>query len=271
MKIYELKYSNTNTYLIEGSKGKLLFDTGWAGTFPLFCQSCGAIHIPVQDIDCLLISHFHPDHCGIAQEIADKGATIVAMDVQKDYIHSSDAIFEKEKRNRFFPVNDSKVRFVNCKDSRDFLKEIGIDGEIIHTPGHSNDSVSLMLDSGELFVGDLNPLYELELHKGTRIGESWDKLLALKPKKIYYGHAKTAILSGESQAAEQKDTADLADDKYELVSQIMKFIDKGYTLEKIQKKTGADKVFIEDVTRMYLTHQNVGVQGILDRIEIKGK
>ena len=92
-----------------------------------------------------------------------------------------------------------------------------------------------------------------------------------KPKKIYYGHAKTAILSGESQAAEQKDTADLADDKYELVSQIMKFIDKGYPLEKIRKKTGADKVFIEDVTRMYLTHQNVGVQGILDRIEIKGR
>ena len=193
------------------------------------------------------------------------------MDVQKDYIHSSDAIFEKEKRNRFFPVNESKVRFVNCKDSRDFLKEIGIDGEIIHTPGHSDDSVSLMLDSGELFVGDLNPLYELDLHKGTQIGESWDKLLALKPKKIYYGHAKTAILSGESQKEEQKDTEDPADDKYELVSQIMKFIDKGYTLEKIQKKTGADKVFIEDVTRMYLTHQNVGVQGILDRIEIKGR
>ena len=93
----------------------------------------------------------------------------------------------------------------------------------------------------------------------------------MNPKKVYYGHAKTAILSGERQKEEQRDTEDPADDKYELVSQIMKFIDKGYTLEKIQKKTGADKVFIEDVTRMYLTHQNVGVQGILDRIEIKGR
>ena len=35
--------------------------------------------------------------------------------------------------------------------------------------------------------------------------------------------------------------------------------------------TGADKVFVEDVARMYLTHQNISVQGILDRIEIKGK
>ena len=42
-------------------------------------------------------------------------------------------------------------------------------------------------------------------------------------------------------------------------------------LTKIVKKTGADPQFTEDVSRMYLTHQNVGVQGILDRIEIKNR
>ena len=56
---------------------------------------------------------------------------------------------------------------------------------------------------------------------------------------------------------------------YNLVKTIMKYIDKGLPLEKIQKKTGAPAEFIEQVTRMYLTHQNVGVQGILDRIELR--
>ena len=51
----------------------------------------------------------------------------------------------------------------------------------------------------------------------------------------------------------------------------MNLIDKGCDVKKIQKKTGADISFIQDVMRMYLTHQNVGVQGILDRIEIKGR
>ena len=41
--------------------------------------------------------------------------------------------------------------------------------------------------------------------------------------------------------------------------------------DTIVKKTGADPVFVEDVTRMYVTHPGVSVQGILDRIEIKGK
>lgn len=275
-KIYELKYSNTNTYLIEGSKGKLLFDTGWAGTFPMFCQCMGQYGIPVQEINYILISHFHPDHCGIAQEIASKGATILVMDVQKDFVHSADAIFAKDNKTRFFPIDDHKVKFLKCNESRSFLKEIGIDCEILSTPGHSDDSVSLLLDSGELFVGDLNPLYELELHKGTQIGESWEKLLARKPKIVYYGHAKTAVLSENSEGDDtQTNTSEVSSaqikDKYELVSKIMKYIDKGLSLERIQKKTGAEKVFIEDVTRMYLTHQNVGVQGILDRIEIKGK
>ena len=67
MKVYEINYSNTNTYLIEGTKGKLLFDTGWAGTFPGFCRFIGSLNISIQSIDYILISHFHPDHMGIAQ------------------------------------------------------------------------------------------------------------------------------------------------------------------------------------------------------------
>ncbi|MCR5118945.1 MAG: MBL fold metallo-hydrolase [Lachnospiraceae bacterium] len=265
MHIHELKYSNTNTYLIEGDKGRLLFDTGWAGTFPAFCRLMGDLHIPVQDIDYILISHFHPDHMGIAQDIADLGARIAVADIQQAFVHSADSIFAKDAKTPFRPLVDEKLRIVGIRESRDFLRELGIAGEIVATPGHSDDSISLCLDEGAVFVGDLNPLYELELHKGTQIAESWNRLLKMKPKRVYYGHAKAAELGGDAAAAEQED------DRFELVSRIMKYIDRGMELDKIAKKTGAGKGFVEDVARMYLTHQNVGVQGILDRIEIKGR
>ena len=192
MTIHELKYSNTNTYLIEGDNGKLLFDTGWAGSFSSFCKELGELHIAVQDIDCILISHFHPDHMGIAQEIADLGAVIAVADVQQDFIHSADTVFEKENNTAFKPIADERVRILSIQDSRSFLKELGIEGEILHTPGHSDDSISLCLDDGSIFVGDLNPLYELELHKGTQIEESWNRLLSRQPRTVYYGHAKKA-------------------------------------------------------------------------------
>ena len=265
MRVRELKYSSTNTYLIEGAKAKIIFDTGWAGTYLSFCRSLKEQGCRVRDIAYVMISHFHPDHCGIAAEIAKEGAMILIADLQQAYIHSCDAVFEKDKIP-YAPIEEGMLKILAVKDSRAFLKELGIDGEIIHTPGHSEDSISLWLDSGELFVGDLNPLYELDLHKGTQTGDSWDKLLALDPAVIYYGHAKTAQLKQPAEAGPEPD-----EDKEELVGFIMKLIDKGYTLDKIRKKTGADAVFIEDVTRMYLTHPGVSVQGILDRIEIKGR
>jgi len=265
MKVHELRYSNTNTYLIESNEGKILFDTGWAGSFPVFCKFMGELGVSVQSIDYIIISHFHPDHMGIAQDIAELGPDIVVLDVQKDYVHSSDNIFAKDKNVSFKPIDDDKVISLNICDSRAFLKKKGFDGEIIYTPGHSDDSISLWLDEGALFVGDLNPLYELELHKGTLIEKSWEKLLELRPKKVYYGHAKAAAFG--SVFFKPKQSTDL----YALVSRIMKYIDKGMDTDKIQSKTGCDKTFIEDVSRMYLTHTNVGVQGILDRIEIKGR
>lgn len=267
--IIELKYGNTNTYLVKGNDKYILFDTNWAGTFNMFAGAVKDKGIKLQDIEYLFISHFHPDHMGIAGQLSEYGIKVVVCDVQKDYVHSSDEIFVKGKNNDFIPIDDSKVMILELNKSRIFLQNIGIEGEIIYTPGHSDDSVSMCLDDGSLLVGDLNPLYELEMHEGTVIGQSWAELLKKNPKKVYYGHAKTAIL--EPSLIESSKTELKGEEKYHLVSTIMKYIDKGYGIDQIQKKKGIDKTFISDVMRMYLTHQNVSVQGILDRIEIKNK
>ena len=275
MRIFELTYSRTNTYLAEGDRGRLLIDTGWAGTFPAFCRALGELGIPVQSLDYILITHFHPDHMGIAQEIAKLGPVIAVMDVQAAYLHAADEILKKDAGKRFLPIRDEQVRRVALRESRAFLNELGIRGEILHTPGHSDDSISLCLDDGTFFVGDLNPLYELELHRGTQIADSWEKLLARQPKTICYGHAKKAVLSkdvpedssGKAEPVRENQRGDYR----ELTEKIMKYVEKGVSLEKIRKKTGADAEFIEDVARMTVTHPGVSVQGILDRIEIKNR
>lgn len=192
--IIELKYGNTNTYLIKGKEKYILFDTDWAGTFERFCQAIKSIGIQIQDIEYLFLSHFHPDHMGIAGQLAELGIKIVVVDIQKNFVHFSDEIFVKEKNKSFIPIDDAKVILISIDESRSFFEKLGIQGEIIETPGHSDDSVSIWLDDGMLLVGDLNPLYELPLHEGTQIADTWNKLLKMRPNKICYGHAKTAIL-----------------------------------------------------------------------------
>ncbi len=271
IKVIELGYSSTNTYLIKGERGSLLFDTGWAGTFPAFCRAIKEKGVKLREVGFIMISHFHPDHMGIAQEIADNGPTIVILDVQKPYIHVSDGIFAKEPKKDFIPVKDDEIKVITHKESRSFLKNLGIEGEMIYTPGHSDDSISLWLDEGSLFVGDLNPLYERELHKGTIIDKTWEKLLSFDPHTVYYGHAKTAHPRKKGDDSLLTDRSAGGGDLYYLVSRIMKYIDRGYSIEKICRKTGSDNDFVQEVNRMYLTHQNVGVQGILDRIEIRNR
>ncbi len=288
--IHELHYDNTNTYIVSGAKAMLMFDTGWAGTFMKMCKVLGEQNIKLSDIKYLLISHFHPDHMGIAGELEKQGVTIVIMESQVGHIHDADYVFERDKRFSFTPIDEDKVKVISFEGSREFLAELGIDGCIIPTPGHSDDSISLVLDSGDVFVGDLYPLYELDAHDEVDVQESWKKIFAANPKRIYYGHAKTALLdcSGgelykagenaktlEESSASQTENTDKSNQKnvemHDTVKKIMHLIDKGVSIGKIASKLGVEKEFVSDVCRMYLTHRNVGVQGILDRIEIKGK
>ena len=107
---------------------------------------------------------------GIAQEIVGCGVRIVVADVQRAYIHKADQVFVKEENHHYLPIADEDIRVISCGQSRQLLEECGIAGEVVHTPGHSEDSISLCLDEGLLFVGDLNPLYELDLYRGTQKG-----------------------------------------------------------------------------------------------------
>lgn len=273
--VTELHYDNTNTYIISGYKGVIMFDTGWSGTLQRFYQELGAKGISLCNINYLLISHYHPDHMGIAQEIANQGIRLVIMENQVEHIHDSDKVFEKDKRSKFVPIRGEEAMVLSFEKSRVFLQSLGIQGCILPTPGHSEDSVSLVLDEEAAFVGDLYPLYELELHKEPGVQESWELIKSFQPKKVYYGHARTAVLQEERPrklvTTPAQDTTQKNQELYHTVKQIMRCIDKGMSIDKIAAKLKVERDFVNDVCRMYLTHRNVGVQGILDRIEIKGR
>ena len=181
-----LKYGNTNCYYIEGKNGSVLLDTDWAGTLQLFYSKIKELNI--KSIDYLLITHYHPDHMGIAQDIVENmNAKLLVVDVQQDYIHSSDKIFENDKNIRFKPIITKPI-IISCEQSRKFLNELGIDGEIIYTPGHSDDSISLILDKGIAFVGDLYDLNSAAAFNDEKITDSWERILSHNISKICYGH-----------------------------------------------------------------------------------
>ena len=78
---------------------------------------------------------------------------------------------------------------IACSESRPLLEEIGIRGEIVHTPGHSDDSVSLLLDDGSAFTGDLTHPAFVGMENLDVVAASWRLLQERGATRIYPGHA----------------------------------------------------------------------------------
>ena len=95
-----------------------------------------------------------------------------------------------------FPAADVDVVL---DDGERSLADYGIPGKIIYTPGHSMGSVSVVLDTGDAFVGDLAVNgFPLRLSPGLpifaddieKVKASWKRLLDEGVKTVYSAHGK---------------------------------------------------------------------------------
>ena len=188
--VTKLKYGNTNTYFIRGAKGSILLDTDYAGTLQMFYKEIKKNGISLKDITYILATHYHPDHMGLVGELVSMGVKFLVMDTQVPNLHFSDDIFSRDRTLRFLPsVPEDKAEVIACKDSRAFLAALGIAGEIVPTSSHSEDSITLVLDSGDCFVGDLEPMEFMDGYEENKALQSdWEKVMSFSPRVIHYGH-----------------------------------------------------------------------------------
>ena len=188
--VSRLEYGNTNTFFVNGTGGNLLIDTDYAGTMPAFFSAMKAHDIRISDISYVLATHYHPDHIGLVSELMKLGVKLLLIDTQCSHIHFADKIFKRDKHLTYEPINSKDATIISCEDSRVFLEGIGIGGEIISTPSHSEDSISLVLDDGVCIVGDLEPLDYLDAYdENINLKNDWEHIMKHNPKIIYYAHA----------------------------------------------------------------------------------
>ena len=194
--VTKIKYGNTNTFLIKGTKANILIDTDYAGTLYAFYKAIKDNGIKISDIDYLLATHYHPDHIGIAGDLMEQGVKLIIMESQLHYVHYSDPIFAKEPYLNYKSIDESKGEILSFADASSFLFSIGIKGDIMPAPSHSEDSIIITLDDGTVIAGDLEPYEYLEAYEeNDKLKADWGKLLSLNPKRILYAHANEKILN----------------------------------------------------------------------------
>lgn len=186
MNILNVGYDSTNYYLLDIDQGKLLVDCGWPGTLLKFLAVLKRKDVSPDEIKFLLVTHFHPDHSGLAQELKNLGAELILMESQVDFTGAMDELY-RSKNLPYLPVTRENNVILKFADSRKFLAGLGLQGEILPTPGHSDDSVSLILDEGYAFTGDLPQRFMLpDTDLTSRV--SWDTIYQRKITRIFPGH-----------------------------------------------------------------------------------
>jgi glyoxylase-like metal-dependent hydrolase (beta-lactamase superfamily II) len=208
IKVTPIKFGHANIYLIKTESGCILVDAGMPNKNKELDEAFRKEGVDPKSVQLIILTHGHLDHVGsaaYAQEIT--GGKILcqrsfSQDLADGKIETAvSQNFRGRILNYMSGLLGSKIEAAQpdiVVDEELDLNEFGIAGKVIHTPGHSSSSISIVLDNGEALIGDLvreeNPgqvglgmFYEDE----KTVFESLRKIMAFDPKVIYLSHGSS--------------------------------------------------------------------------------
>ncbi len=211
VKIHPVTLGVDHCYIIQG-EGIIMIDGGVPKKVKSFMKAIERLTIRPEDITLIVLTHGHWDHIGSVRDIKDlTGAKVALHREEKEILERSlkplppgvtcwGKIFVNIMAI-FMPLIHIPAAEVDIVlgDEEFSLAEYGIPGKIVYTPGHSMGSVSVLLETGDAFVGDLAMSeFPLRLRPGLpilaedmkKVGESWKMLVDLGAETIYPAHGK---------------------------------------------------------------------------------
>jgi len=193
--IVNVGYRSTNYWVVSAGTSRLLVDLGFPGTMGMMRAELRRMNIPIEEIRFGLATHYHIDHAGAAQELKMAGVRLLVLENQVTAIPLMKTWTKPQDHYMDITMDDNMN--ISFAESRGVLGGIGIAGEIVPTPGHSDDSVSLLLDDGSVFTGDLtHPAFVTE-DSVAAVSESWRLLRDHGATRVYPGHGPSRPMHAE--------------------------------------------------------------------------
>jgi glyoxylase-like metal-dependent hydrolase (beta-lactamase superfamily II) len=197
-----------SAFLLKGENGKcILIDCGVPGSEKTILKKMAEAGIKPEDIRLLIITHGHSDHMGAASAMRRiTGAKTVIHKLDADAIRNgkNPVVHPMNRKGRILGrfITEAIPGFEPYEpeiviDGEMSLREYGIPGKIVETPGHTSGSVTVLLEDGNAFVGDAiigamigkgKPEYPMYADSMEDAENSIQMLLSLPLKMVYVGH-----------------------------------------------------------------------------------
>lgn len=184
--IVNVGYRSTNYWVVSAGTSRLLVDLGWPGGMGMLRANLERMDVPLHELRYGLATHYHIDHAGAAQELKLAGVPLLVVDFQVPAIPVMKRWIKPQ--DNYLEIADEGNVVISIDESREVLAEIGMDGQLVHTPGHSDDSVSLLLDYGTVFTGDLTHPAMVTEDQADIVADSWRRMRAQGAETVYPGH-----------------------------------------------------------------------------------
>ena len=192
--------------------GVIAVDAGAPNKGSRFARAMERAAIPPEEVRLIVLTHGHWDHVGSAGRLGQMtGAKLALHEREIGWLEQGltplppgitpGGRFFIRALKLFMPlikVPPTKVD-IALRDDGLSLTDYGIPGRVLYTPGHSSGSVSILLDSGEAFVGDLamnrfplrlSPGLPVLAEDSSAVIRSWRMLLEQGATTVYPAHGK---------------------------------------------------------------------------------
>jgi glyoxylase-like metal-dependent hydrolase (beta-lactamase superfamily II) len=202
----------SNSYLVK-QEGIILVDSGVSGSSKTILNALSQMCDDPEQLRLIILTHGHDDHIGATNEIVEcTGAQVALHRLDVQWLNRGEGVPAPpvtrwaralEPLINFPPIASRMAATpievnVILGDDEVSLLPYGVAGRVLHTPGHTEGSVSIMLEDGRAFVGDMvmngfpslrfRPGFPIVAQDKHRLARSWQKLLEAGATLVHPGH-----------------------------------------------------------------------------------
>jgi len=208
----------TNCFLIPCGDDFLLVDTSTKNQFRKFRRELSTHSITLSQIKYIFLTHHHTDHTGFLKELLDESNAVLIVHQKalpflasgKDNLEMTGTtgmirllihlkkLFLRERINQAV-IPDERAIIIDA-DNNEILRTIGIPAKIVCVPGHTGDSIAIICDDGNAFIGDaaFNMAGFLNLRNRPLVAQNpseiesgWKKIMAENGTQLFVSHGKS--------------------------------------------------------------------------------